>query len=194
MNVDIDFIEQRLGARTAREIGSHVATGRSAVALILRDEEQRTEVLLIRRAERAGDPWSGHMGFPGGRMEPEDPDVLATAVRETREEVGVDLSAEARLIGRLDDLPAIARGRTTGLVISPFVFRLARRPTFQPNVEVAEITWADLAPMASGACATTIPYVYEGRDIELPAFDVEGRIVWGLTHRMLEGLFAILGS
>ena len=83
---------------------------RAAVATILREGLEGPEVLLIRRAENPRDPWSGHMAFPGGREAPEDRDLLATAVRETHEEVGLDLQRSAHLLGRLDALPAVARG------------------------------------------------------------------------------------
>ena len=77
------------------------------MAAILRPGDPEPEVLLIRRAEKVGDPWSGHMAFPGGRADPRDPDLRATAVRETREEVGLDLENDAELIGILDDIPAM---------------------------------------------------------------------------------------
>ena len=64
------------------------------------------------------------MAFPGGREDPGDVDLLSTAVRETLEELALDLNYHARLIGRLDDLPAVARGRRTGMSIAPFVFEL----------------------------------------------------------------------
>jgi 8-oxo-dGTP pyrophosphatase MutT (NUDIX family) len=165
---------------------------RAAVATILRDGEHGPEVLLIRRAEHPMDPWSGHMAFPGGREAPHDPDLLATAVRETREEVGLDLERCAVLMARLDALPAIARGRRVGLTIVPFVFELTTAASLSPNYEVAEWLWTPLERLFSGAAATTMPYEFEGQRLALPAYDVRGRIVWGLTHRMLETLFAQL--
>ncbi len=170
-------------------VGDHK---RAAVATILREGAQGPEVLLIRRAEHPRDPWSGHMAFPGGRQDPGDADLFATAVRETREEIALDLREGARLLGRLDDLPAIARGRRTGMVIAPFVFELLRDAPFVPNYEVAEALWAPIGPLMRGERLTTIPYVLQGRRIELPAHDIDGRIVWGLTFRMLDGLFSLL--
>jgi 8-oxo-dGTP pyrophosphatase MutT (NUDIX family) len=166
---------------------------RAAVAAILRDGQLGPEVLLIRRAEHPLDPWSGHMAFPGGRESAEDENLLATALRETREEIALDLQASARLLGRLEMLPAVARGRRTGLAIAPYVFELtALSPVLTPNGEVAEFLWAPLAPLLRGAWATTIPYEFEGQRLMLPAHEVEGRVVWGLTYRMLESLFSLL--
>jgi len=168
------------------------STRRAAVAAILREAIDGPEVLLIRRAEHPRDPWSGHMAFPGGREDPGDPDLLDTAVRETREELALDLTKSGRLIGRLDDIPAVARGRRTGMSIAPFVFELTSDVPFTPNYEVAEALWAPLLPFMRGDLLTTIPYELEGRRIDLPAHNYQGRIVWGLTFKMLDNLFALL--
>lgn len=166
---------------------------RAAVAAVLRDHTQHgPEVLLIRRAEHPHDPWSGHMALPGGREDPSDADLLETAVRETREEVSLDLRVSARLLGRLDELPAVARGRRTGLTIVPFVFELTHDVALRHNHEVAEIVWAPVEPLFRGQLATTYGYEISGQKLELPAHDVDGRIVWGLTFRMLENLFSLL--
>lgn len=164
----------------------------AAVAAVLRPRPGGAEVLLIRRAAREGDPWSGHMALPGGREDMADPDLCHTATRETHEEVGLDLTRYGRLLGRLDDIPAIARGRRIGMTIAPFVFELVEERPLVTNEEVEEVIWAPLSPLARGETATTVDYVLEGRRLELPAFDVRGRIVWGLTYRMLESLFAVL--
>ncbi len=202
--LSMSLIRERLAAHDPRPPadrlwlapeGAHDLTSaskRAAVATILREGSAGPEVLLIRRADNPQDPWSGHMAFPGGREAPQDPDLIATAVRETREEVGLDLQRSAHLLGRLDVLPAVARGRRVGLVISPFVFELTEETSLQPNYEVAESLWAPLDPMLRGSLATTMPYEFEGQHIALPAYDVQGRLVWGLTHRMLELLFGRL--
>jgi 8-oxo-dGTP pyrophosphatase MutT (NUDIX family) len=191
--IDLALVRRALEGRAA-DSALHLDTPsrQAAVAAILHDREHGTEVLLIRRAARDGDPWSGHMAFPGGQREAEDRDLLATAERETREEIGLDLSAHARLIGRLDSLPATARGRRIAMSVTPFVFELVEEPPLTLNEEVAEVIWAPLAPLARGDLQTTIPYHYEGSDLQIPAWDVQGRIVWGLTYRMLDTLFALL--
>ncbi len=192
-HVDLALVRQALANRKPVVAESVEGQRSAAVATILRSRPAGAEVLLIRRASREGDPWSGHMAFPGGREDDADPDLFHTAVRETHEEVGLDLGRHGSLIGRLDDIPAIARGHRIGMTIAPFVFELAEDRPLVTNEEVEEVLWAPLTPLALGEQATTVEYVLEGRRLELPAFDVQGRIVWGLTYRMLESLFETLG-
>jgi len=178
---------------TTAELNDPENSGRAAVAIVLRENSTGPQILLIRRAERAGDPWSGHMAFPGGREDPRDESLLATALRETREELSLDLSYAGRLLGALSVLPAIARGRATGMVIAPFVFELTEEApiAYKPD-EVSEAVWVPVEPLMRGALRTTIPYEMSGQRLTLPAHDFEGRIVWGLTYRMLDDLFALL--
>ncbi len=191
--LDLGSIRRVLAQREPRRIdASDPSLRRAAVATVLRPASAEPEVLLIKRAEHPGDPWSGHMAFPGGREDPLDPDLYRTAVRETQEEVGLDLERHAARLGRLDDVPAIARGRPVGLVITPFVFEIDETPPLVPNEEVAEVLWAPLGPLARGEVETTRPYVHEGRTYDMPAFDVSGRIVWGLTYQMLQSFFRAL--
>lgn len=193
--LDLEVIRKSLAGREARVLDGEMVSARAAVAAILRARREigDPEVLLIRRAEKPGDPWSGHMAFPGGRTAPTDPDLLATAIRETREEVGLDLGRDAELIGRLDDIPAIARGKSTGMVIRPFVFALAQPEIeLHPNDEVDEAHWAPLGPLVRGEVATTLDYPFEGRMIALPGYRVGERVVWGLTYQMLQAFFAVV--
>lgn len=203
LSLKMELIRERIAGRVPRSalLDSTISVlpevpspsgRRAAVAAVLRERREGPELLFIRRAEHPNDPWSGHMAFPGGREEPSDPDLLATAVRETREEVALDLARSARLLGRLDELPAVARGRRTGLTIAPYVFELTEETSLLGNYEVAEIVWAPLAPLFRGERATTFSYEIGGQRMDLPAHDLGGRLVWGLTHRMLEGLFQLL--
>jgi 8-oxo-dGTP pyrophosphatase MutT (NUDIX family) len=180
----------------------------AAVALVLRrgrsDGDDATapsggvEVLLIRRAERDDDPWSGHMAFPGGRREERDLDLVHTARRETHEEVGLELERNAEYLGPLPPLQAVGRSRVLGMTISPHVFELSGDDALTLNHEVMEALWVPLSPLALGEVATTLDYPYQGQVLKMPAYEVKntrtGRshVVWGLTHRMLETFFDVL--
>lgn len=178
--------------RTPRELAEHEKW--AAVAMLLRESASGPEVFFIRRAEQPQDPWSGHMAFPGGRQDVGDATLLQTAMRETREEVGLDLSIEAEHIGQLDDLQAIARGKPQETVIRPFVFEVHRESPLQvDDREVAEALWTPLLPLYRGEVDTVRPYQWHDTNIDFPAYDVGGRVVWGLTYQMLRSFFRILG-
>jgi 8-oxo-dGTP pyrophosphatase MutT (NUDIX family) len=174
----------------------HVAGGapRAAVALVLRDGGPGgIELLFIRRAEHEKDPWSGHMGFPGGRAEPGDAGPEATAVRETLEETGLDLGMDGECLGALDELKALARGRPVDLVIAPFVFRLRRRLEGAPSHEVVSLHWLPLGRLLDSGARSTLQYQYEETVLELPCLRIEGLVIWGLTYRMFDSLRDVLG-
>ncbi|HSN81005.1 MAG TPA: CoA pyrophosphatase [Polyangiales bacterium] len=187
----LPHVRSVLATRQPRELEHQKS---AAVAMLLRETSSGPEVLFIRRAESARDPWSGHMAFPGGRQSEGDPTLLDTAIRETSEEVGLDLSSEAEHIGQLDDLQAIARGKPQETIIRPFVFEVHRESPLQVDYrEVAEALWAPLLPLYRGEVDTVRPYQWHGTQIDFPAYDVEGRVVWGLTYQMLRSFFRILG-
>ncbi len=166
----------------------------AAVAAIVRDLGPGPELLFIRRSVREGDPWSGQMAFPGGHYEPQDSNLRETALRETSEEIGLDLRRSAELLGPLPRVPAVARGRQVGLTILPLVFELKRSAPLHLSGEVDEALWAPLRPLLRGERATTHPFEFAGTHYSMPAHDIDGRIVWGLTYRMLETLQEQLAS
>lgn len=177
----------------ARELVEEPGHGRAAVAIVVRDGTDGPQVLLIRRAEHPADAWSGHMAFPGGRQDPQDENLIATAIRETFEEVGLDLGRAGRLLGQLAPVPAVARGRPVGMTIVPFIFELVADAELLYSDEVVEAVWVPLDPLLQGQLRTTFAVDRDsGERVELPAHNVGGRIVWGLTYRMLDSLFELL--
>ena len=158
----------------------------AAVALIVLASAASLEVLLIERAERALDPWSGHMALPGGRSEPGDVDLGATAERETLEEVGLDLAQAGERLGRLSDHEPV---RGVPIRVRPFVYLLDARPVLAPNREVKQAFWVPIEPLQSGAWATTYRHTRGADEREFPAWDIDGRLVWGLTYRVLDEFF-----
>jgi 8-oxo-dGTP pyrophosphatase MutT (NUDIX family) len=192
--LEYSWVRERLVARREGDtLGATVESRQAAVAAVLRPADDDVEVLLIRRAEHPLDSWSGHMAFPGGRKDPGDATLLDTALRETLEEVGLDLRAEGELWSRLPAIQAVAGGQRIDLTITPFVFGLPTPATpLVANYEVAEIVWGSLGSLLRREANTTVPFSKYDQTYVLPEFDVEGRIVWGLTHRMLSGLLALL--
>jgi 8-oxo-dGTP pyrophosphatase MutT (NUDIX family) len=166
---------------------------RAAVALVLADNGADADVLFIRRATRDGDPWSGHIAFPGGRRDPDDRDIVATALRETREEVGLDLGSHGEMIGRLDDLRAVARHRPLDLVISPIVFALpgAANLDLDPR-EVESAAWIPLSFLAHPSSRAVHRRTLDGVESRYPAFSYEGYTIWGLTHRIVESFLGLV--
>lgn len=159
----------------------------AAVAVILVPDPDA--LLLIRRAELAGDPWSGHMAFPGGRTSPDDPDLASTAIRETFEEVGIGLPRES-LIGTLDDI-APRTPVLPPIAVRPFVFRLAGRPEISLNAEVAAAAWVPLSTLLHPDTYQTVTLHLHGVDHPFPAYRFEESVVWGMTERILTGLFGL---
>jgi 8-oxo-dGTP pyrophosphatase MutT (NUDIX family) len=191
IRVDLDSIRVRLADRVPRRVDG--ASRRAAIAAILRRTPLDTELLLIKRAERDGDPWSGHMALPGGHLDPRDPDLLATARRETLEEVGLDLR-QHELLGALDEHDFSAQGHFNGLVIAPFVFALHGDVELRPNHEVAELLWGSLGRMARGETDVIKEQERDGRIMRRQGFGVGEHVVWGMTHRVLKSLFDAIGE
>ena len=160
----------------------------AAVAIVMAPDPDA--ILLIRRAERIGDPWSGHMALPGGRRQLEDTDLLATAIRETREEVGIPLTPDS-LLGRLEDvvprtpvLPPIA--------VRPYVFLTSSRPPVSLNSEVTAASWVPLRHLLRPDTYHPVRLEIAGQSRMVPAFELEDGIVWGMTERILTSLLNLL--
>jgi 8-oxo-dGTP pyrophosphatase MutT (NUDIX family) len=187
-----DEVKTALALRPPAEVAD-AASRRAAVAVILRDGPDGIEVLFIRRAEHPQDPWSGQVAFPGGRAEPGDADLRATAMRETLEEIGVNLFARADALGALDEVRAVARGLPMNLTIAPFVFRL--REPFEPalSAEVRSVHWLPLGDLLGTARRSTMDYAQQGVSLQLPCLRVDELVIWGLTYRMFVSLQERLG-
>jgi 8-oxo-dGTP pyrophosphatase MutT (NUDIX family) len=157
----------------------------AAVALILAPDPD--SLLLIRRAERMTDPWSGHIGLPGGRREPEDADLIETAIRETWEEVGLRLSG-LQPVGLLDDVVPRAVALPP-IAVRPFVFALPRLPILVPGPEVASTHWVPLDQFRLPGAHAPTAIAVRGESLVVPAYVIGDLVVWGMTERILSCFF-----
>jgi 8-oxo-dGTP pyrophosphatase MutT (NUDIX family) len=187
---DHAHVAARLAALRGTAAPSEPPARRAAVAIAL-ELGGPPRVLLMRRVRQPRDPWSGQISLPGGGREPEDADLLATALRETREELGVDLARDARLLGALAPRAARARGKVLAMDVSPFVFALDRAVTPALGAEAEEAFWLPLDRVLRGELDDVYAYRRDdGTALELPAWRFEERVVWGMTHHILCDLIA----
>jgi 8-oxo-dGTP pyrophosphatase MutT (NUDIX family) len=190
--MDVEHIRKRL-QHYEREAVHDAQVKRAAVAIILQEGGDGSEFLVIQRAHRDNDPWSGHMALPGGRHQPEDVDLYTTVARETREEVGIDLDRDSKRIGCLDDLQAMGGGRRPDLVITPFVCTLDRAvfPVPDPR-EVQSAMWVPLGHLRSPTHRGRFRSAMNGTETDFDAFLYRGHVIWGLTYRILHRFLDLL--
>jgi 8-oxo-dGTP pyrophosphatase MutT (NUDIX family) len=185
-------IARAMEARPLGRVSRAGAPWEAAVALVVQPDPRGLDVLLIRRAEHPTDPWSGHMALPGGRRAAHDEDLVRTAVRETLEEVGLDLGATGTLLGALGEVSP--RGSIGEGVVAPFVFSVPRGTELRPNHEVARTVWIPASSLYHpDAAATHVHPLPNGARVTLPAYRHEGEVIWGMTYRVLQQFLEFVG-
>ena len=183
-------VRSALAGYVARQVEAPEAKP-AAVAMMLLERPSGLETLLIKRAERVGDPWSRQVALPGGRREPADADLLVTAIRETREETGIDLLGAERL-GVLDDLYP----RTPTLppvLVRPFVFALTALPAIVPSAEVAHAFWVPLDRLVEPGVRREVTLQVAGVERVFPAYDLGDEVIWGMTERIITPFLDLIG-
>lgn len=189
----IRALHAALEKRRPRLVETSPEVPRAAVSLILRPAIEDVEILLIQRPASDVDPWSGHMALPGGRNRLGE-SSLDAAIRETLEEVGIDLLDQGMSLGRLDDLHPSSGGPP--IAIAPFVFTVPKEITVTPDPrEVAHTVWIPLEHLADPASAADHLHVLpSGGRLRFPALAYHGHVIWGLTYRMLIQFLGIARS
>jgi 8-oxo-dGTP pyrophosphatase MutT (NUDIX family) len=189
-----DIVKLRSALESHRGVRADNAEGvrRAAVALIIRaGEDGFPELLFIKRADYPADPWSGQVAFPGGREEAADPTLADTAIRETREETGIDLVSDGTVIGTLDDL----RPNTVKLpavIVRPYVVLLNKFEPLLLSDEVALAFWIPLAAFKDAPAWRDTDVLARGVQMNRRAFHHHGHVIWGMTERILAQLLALL--
>tara|TARA_B110000977_G_C10937739_1_gene439644 strand:+ start:230 stop:853 length:624 start_codon:yes stop_codon:yes gene_type:complete len=173
---------------------------RSAVAIVLdKHASADASILMIKRAEHKGDPWSGHMAFPGGRCEAFDKNGLATAKREMHEEVGFDIDdaehkpLKGEWLGRLSDVSTSRRVTPKAMVVTPYVFSVADKPILEENYEVAETVWIPLTYISDINNRSIHSIKFKQKTINLPCYRYDGKVIWGMSLSMIDEILRLSG-
>ncbi len=183
-------IRAALDARPPITVDRDAGDREAAVALVLRVSEE-IELLMIKRAEREDDPWSGHMALPGGRRAPEDADLLHTALRETHEEIGIELNA-ADVLGLLDEVHPRST-RLPSIIVAPFVVVSPPDAVLKPDPrEVETALWVPLSALRNPAAVSELVLELGDFSQPFPSIVYGEYTIWGLTHRILTQFLDLL--
>ncbi len=183
-------LEERL-APPHQLLIEHERVPQAAVSLILHEVGGSAQALIIKRAERPGDHWSGHLALPGGRAQLGDEDLIATAARETCEEVGIDLSNGGNFIGQLD-IVVPTNERLQKLEIAPFVAIAPKEFTLSLSDEVASVFWVSISDLKREGRSSFFSMPLGGVINKWPAYPSEGGPIWGITERILTNFLSLL--
>ncbi len=183
--VKFDHIKSLLESRpNERDITSYQRS--ASVALVIGGAHSQ-DILFIHRSEREGDPWSGHIAFPGGGTEEQDENSRITAIRETCEEVGLNLQA-ANYLGLLKSMQLHKLGSPIDFGLECHVFHLPadfdQELKLEPG-EVDEAFWVSLTELYGADSIAEETFHFSGLSRTLPCIKVRGKIIWGITYMLL---------
>jgi len=193
----LDAMAARLQAYRPRRLPGRQWVARCGVVLLMAEHGMAADaapaLLLMRRAERAGDPWSGHVSFPGGRVDPRDPSTRAAALRELQEETGLPMDAPIAPMGRLSDLLTREHGRRRPMVVTPYVYRVPHAVALTPGLEAARLWWEPLPNLVDASLRRTVIWRVAGLPLPFPSIEVNGARLWGLSLMMVNELVRAAG-
>jgi 8-oxo-dGTP pyrophosphatase MutT (NUDIX family) len=185
----LETIRSRLAAHRPRRLAVCDAA-EAAVAVLVSATKDGCELLFIRRAIRSGDPWSGHVGLPGGRHEPRDPNLYQTVLRETLEETSIALSGEL-LMGELNDLHPMTKSLPP-VIVRPYVFGLPQRPAVVLNEELTSHFWIDARELVRLERRTAVES--RGSILNVDAYVVGTNVIWGITYRIIKDFLNLVNG
>lgn len=185
---DLKRIESQLSLHEPQTL--ELEARRAAVAMLLRGEGDTVEMLMIRRAEHDNDPWSGDLGFPGGKVDWYDNNARAAAEREVTEEIGLSL-ADQRYLGQLDEIS----GAYLPVNVACFVYHLQGPVRFELNREISRYWWIPLQRFLEPERHRQVTFTYRHKHRARPVIDIvepEYPFLWGITYRLVEQFFNLL--
>lgn len=197
----LEWLASALSGRAWRRIPDSACDARAAVALIVRPDPGPVAadpapggpaLLFVQRAEVEGDPWSGHMAFPGGRHEAGDEDLLATAIRETREETSLRLSRED-VLGALDEAHPWTR-HLPSIAVTPFVAWYEGDDEVRASDEVRDHVWVPLSALRAREHRSAFTLRRGDRVASFPTIEYAGYTVWGLTFEIVRRFLEVVGQ
>lgn len=179
MTLDAEKVREALAGFPRRRLPTEGCV-QAAVLLTFFEKAGEDHLLFTRRAESL-DRHKGEISFPGGEREAHDPDLCATALRETREEIGL-LQKDVDILGRLDDFQTLF-----GFHVTPFVGTFAYPYDFVANdAEVAEILEIPLRDLVDPGAFHYEDRVFEGQSCRVGFFTLDSLVIWGLTGGILK--------
>ncbi len=158
----------------------------ACVALVLKDKAN-PKLLMIKRATRDDDPWSGHYGLPGGVVE-KDEDLIEAVVRENREELSLDLE-QHQLIGGLDQFQVFKGRKVLPFVIHPFVYHIkegSQLKLLKEEREVEDYYWLEIRKLFDPNSLQILNFSFGDESKDLPALVYDELRIWGITYKILE--------
>jgi len=183
----VEEIVRHYGEWTASESpgeNDRVARRLAAVALVIRNNGGDPELLIIERAINVNDPWSGHLALPGGRIEPADVDLIDTAIRETREEVNLNLDRTSSIIGHLTPLAPVSP-RVPPVTVAPFIALAPKTTDLILSMEVARAFWTSLRALKNDGRSSSFSMMVGSAQYSWPAYNSDHGPIWGITERII---------
>ena len=156
----------------------------NAAVAIVSVGEKDPEYLLLQRAANPKDPWSGHVAFPGGRLESHDENLMATCIREAREECGINLQKSQLVQSLSPSLAGNHLGKSTW--VAPFAFHLLQKPVLQLDPrEVAQAFWVPRSFLLDSRNHRSGPILADYPERQFPYLPLEKARLWGFTYKVI---------
>ncbi len=161
-----------------------------AAVAIIRTRNLDPEYLIIKRTVNPKDPWSGHFAFPGGGRDKNDPDLLATCLREVREECGLQLHPR----NLKQTLPITHAGRLTEapIFVSPFLFEIPMQvPLTVDPKEIDRYLWLPATYLKNKDNHSRQSFLKNSPQQLFHCIKLEDGYIWGFTYRVLADILQI---